>query len=169
MQLEARMTAPQSPAATAEALLRDVKTFFDHGEFFRAYDLAAEALKLFPGDVWLAHRGVLSLANAGATELALKKYYELGLDERPETDIRSLLARLKKDQAFGETGKARTALLRESRALYEEAFRGATDAADPAAYYPAINAATLALLAGDAEGAGRLAEEVLALVAPRIV
>jgi histidine ammonia-lyase len=155
-------------SSAADGALKDIKTFFDHGEFFRAYDLAAEALKLFPGDVWLAHRGVLSLANAGATELALKKYYELGLDERPETDIRSLLARLKKDQAFGETGEARTALLRESRALYEEAFRGATDAADPAAYYPAINAATLALLAGDADGADRLAEEVLALVAPRI-
>ena len=51
------MTDAQSPPVTAEGVQKDVKTFFDHGEFFRAYDLAAEALELFPGDVWLAHRG----------------------------------------------------------------------------------------------------------------
>jgi hypothetical protein len=166
------MTDAQSPPVTAEELLKDVKTFFDHGEFFRAYDLAAEALGLFPGNVALAHRAVLSLANAGATALALDKYYEFGLDKRldkqHETDVRSLLGRLKKDQAFAETGEARAASFREGRALYEDAFRAATEARDPEAYYPAINAATLALFAGDAEAAGRLAGEVLDLLAPRI-
>jgi histidine ammonia-lyase len=164
----AQSTAFLGGSPAADGVLKDVKTFFDHGEFFRAYDLAAEALELFPGDVWLAHRGVLSLANAGATALALEKYYEFGLDQCPETDIRSLLGRLKKDQAFGETGEARTALFREGRALYEDAFRAATDASDPEAYYPAINAATLALFAGDAAVAGRLAGEVIELLAPRI-
>ena len=162
------MTDTQSPPVGAGELLKGVKTFFDHGEFFRAYDLAAEALELFPGDVWLAHRGVLSLANAGATALALDKYYEFGLDKRHETDVCSLLGRLKKDQAFAETGEARDALLREGRAIYEDAFRNATAAGDPEAYYPAINAATLALFAGDAEAASRLAGEVLDLLAPRI-
>lgn len=162
------MTDTQSPPVTAEGLLTDVKTFFDHGEFFRAYDLAADALELFPNNVALAHRAVLSLANAGATALALDKYYELGLDKRPETDARSLLGRLKKDQAFAKTGEARAAMFREGRALYEGAFRSATAAEDPEAYYPAINAATLALFAGDAEAAGRLAGEVLDLLAPRI-
>ncbi|MGB7872251.1 MAG: hypothetical protein WBM01_28975 [Mycobacterium sp.] len=107
------MTDTQSSPVTAEELLRDVKTFFNHGEFFRAYDLAADALELFPGNVGLAHRGVLSLANAGATALALDKYYEFGLDQRTETDARSLLGRLKKDQAFAETGEARTASFRK--------------------------------------------------------
>jgi class 3 adenylate cyclase len=162
------MTDTQSPPVTAEVLLKDVKTFFDHGEFFRAYDLATDALELFPADVGLAHRAVLSLANAGATSLALEKYYEFGLDKKAETDVRSLLGRLKKDQAFAETGEARAALFREGRALYEDAFRTATAAGDPEAYYPAINAATLALLAGDAEAAAGLAGEVLVLVAPRI-
>jgi class 3 adenylate cyclase len=168
MRLEARMTDTQSSPVTAEELLRDVKTFFNHGEFFRAYDVAADALELFPGNVGLAHRGVLSLANAGATALALEKYYEFGLDQRTETDVRSLLGRLKKDQAFAETGEARTASFREGRALYEDAFRTATDAGDPEAYYPAINAATLALFAGDAEAASRPGGEVLDLLAPRI-
>jgi class 3 adenylate cyclase len=169
MQLEAHMTDTQSSPVAAERRLMEVKAFFNQGEFFRAYDLAAETLELFPGNVALAHRAVLSLANAGATELALSKYYELGLDERPDTDARSLLGRLKKDQAFAATGEARAAMFREGRALYESAFRSATAAHDPEAYYPAINAATLALFAGDAEAAGRLAGDVLDLLAPRIV
>ena len=39
------MSGTQSPLVTAEGLLKDVMAFFDHGEFFRAYDLAAEALE----------------------------------------------------------------------------------------------------------------------------
>src|ERR1700744_4925876 len=109
------MTDTQSSPVTAEELLKDVKTFFNHGEFFRAYDLAADGLELFPGNVALAHRAVLSLANAGATALALEKYHEFGLDHQDETDVRSLLGRLKKDQAFAETGAARAALFREGR------------------------------------------------------
>jgi class 3 adenylate cyclase len=162
------MTDVPGPAVTAEGRLKEVMTFFSQGEFFRAYDLAAETLERFPGHVELAHRAVLSLANAGATALALDKYYELGLDERPETDARSLLGRLKKDQGFAETGEARAAMFREARAVYESALRTATAAHDPEAYYPAINAATLALFAGDPEAAGRLAGEVLELLAPRI-
>ena len=162
------MTDTQIPAVTTEGLLKDVKALFDHGEFFRAYDLAVEALELFPGNVLLAHRAVLSLANAGATSLALEKYYEFGLDTRPETDIRSLLGRLKKDQAFAATGEARAAFFEDGRALYEDTFRAAADAGDPEAYYPAINAAALALFAGDVEAAAGLAGEVLDLLAPRI-
>jgi class 3 adenylate cyclase len=162
------MTDTHSTAATAEARLKDVKAFFNNGEFFRAYDLATEALKDFPGNVPLAHRAVLSLANAGATALALRKYYEFGLDNRLETDIRSLLGRLKKDQAFAESGEARAALFREGRTIYEWAFRTATGAGDPEAYYPAINAATLALFGGDADAASRLAAKVLDLLEPRI-
>ena len=42
------MTDTRGAPVTAEGLLKDVKTFFDHGEFFRAYDLAVDALELFP-------------------------------------------------------------------------------------------------------------------------
>ena len=162
------MTDTQSCPVTAEGRLEEVKAFFSQGEFFRAYDLAAEALELFPGDAVLAHRAVLSLANAGATTLALSKYFEFGLDKQLETDARSLLGRLRKDEAFAATGEARTLKFREGRAHYEDAFRIATDAHDPEAYYPAINAATLALFAGETNAAARLASEVLDLLAPRI-
>jgi class 3 adenylate cyclase len=162
------MTDTHGTETTPEAWLGDVRTYFNNGEFFRAYDLAAEGLERFPGNVPLAHRAVLSLANAGATALALEKYYEFGLDKRLETDARSLLGRLKKDQAFAETGEPRAVLFREARALYEGAFRSANVARDPEAYYPAINAATMALFAGDAAAADRLAGKVLDLLEPRI-
>ncbi len=162
------MIDTQSTPATAESRLKDVKAFFNNGEFFRAYDLAIEALEQFPGNVQLAHRAVLSLANAGATLLALEKYYEFGLDQSLATDVRSLLGRLKKDQAFAESGEARAILFREARATYEGAFRIATVEKDPESYYPAINAATLALFGGDVEAANRLAGKVLDLLGPRI-
>src|ERR1700761_7938400 len=162
------MTDTHSTDATAEARLKDIKTYFNNGEFFRAHDLAVEALDLFPGNVAFAHRAVLSLANAGATALALEQYYKFGLDRSLDTDARSLLGRLKKDQAFAETGEARNALFREARALYEGAFRTATVAGDPEAYYPAINAATMALFGGEGEAADRLAGKVLDLLAPRL-
>jgi class 3 adenylate cyclase len=160
------LTDPNS--TTADARLKEVRTYFNHGEFFRAYDLAAEALEQFPGNVALAHRAVLSLANAGATGLALEKYAQYGLDRRLETDVRSLLGRLKKDQAFAAAGEARETLFREARAIYEGAFRTATAARDPEAYYPAINAATMALFGGEAEAANRLARKVLDLLEPRV-
>ena len=47
-----------------------IKIAFNDGEFFRAYDLALEAHLACPEDERFAHRAVLSLANAGATELA---------------------------------------------------------------------------------------------------
>jgi len=161
------MTDTLSTEATPEAWLKDVRTYFNNGEFFRAYDLAAEGLERFPGNIPLAHRAVLSLANAGAVPLALEKYYAFGLDKRLETDARSLLGRLKKDQAFSETGESRAVLFREARALYEGAFRTANVAHDPEAYYPAINAATMALFGGEIAAADRLAGKVLDLLAPR--
>jgi class 3 adenylate cyclase len=154
--------------ATAEQRLKDVKTFFNNGEFFRAHDLALEALEAFPGDMRFAHRAVLSLANAGATKLAVEKYYQYGLDGSADIDIRSLLGRLKKDQAFAESGDTRGALLREGRAIYENTFRAAAAAHNPEAYYPAINAATLALLGGDADAGSRLAGNVLDILGPRL-
>src|SRR6266436_1920033 len=90
-----------------------ITQFFNNGEFFRAYDLAIAALEHDPADTWLAHRAVLSLANSGATELALEKFTELGLELSDQLDVRALLGRLKKDQAFAETGERRHRLIAE--------------------------------------------------------
>jgi class 3 adenylate cyclase len=153
---------------TAAAVVEEIVSFFGNGEFFRSYDLAIEAFGKYPEDWWFAHRAVLSLANAGATELAHRKYVELGLDRQRSPDIRALLARLKKDMAFAETGARRHALLEDAHADYEQIFRDAVGARDGAAYYPGINAATLALLTGHEDRANLLAAEVLSLLKPRL-
>jgi class 3 adenylate cyclase/tetratricopeptide (TPR) repeat protein len=153
----------------ADERLKAVKAYFNNGEFFRAHDLAMAAARRFPGDMRFAHRAVLSLANAGATELALKTFDELGLAAQTNTDIGSLFGRLHKDLAFAEPdpGKRR-ALFGAARAIYEDVYARAVGEGDAEAYYPAINAATLALLAGDSEAAGALAGAVLTLLRARM-
>ena len=155
-------------ADSAQARLKDIKTFFNNGEFFRAYDLAIEAHAEYPDDVSFAHRAVLSLANAGAIDLAFQKYEELDLASHKNIDAHSLLGRLKKDQGLAASGATRRRLLDEARAIYEDAYRMAVAANDPEAYYPAINAATLALLSGNADLSAHLGREVLDLLKTRL-
>jgi class 3 adenylate cyclase len=142
------------------------------GELFRAFDLAIQGLDQHPGDLWLKHCAVLTLASTGATELAKAKFKELGLDtvsnatrgEMPPGLIMSLStlqARLVKDEALKHTGDARRTLLATSAALYETAYREHADAGPHETYYPAINAATLRLLTGDGARASRWAQITL--------
>jgi hypothetical protein len=154
------------PNMSAKAWLDQAKSCFNNGEFFRAYDNALAGLVEFPGDEHLAHRAVLALANAGATKLAAEKFESFGLARSAASDVRALSARIKKDEAFQQSGEVRQQLLRESRALYEAIYRDTPVESD--AYYPAINAATTALLAGDDADATSLANEVIALLGPRI-
>ncbi|MGA2535030.1 MAG: adenylate/guanylate cyclase domain-containing protein [Terracidiphilus sp.] len=137
------------------------KAFFNNGEFFRSYDLAVEAIALWPEEMRFAHLAVLSLANAGASDLALEKYAAFGLDRSTELDARTLLARLKKDQGFATSGTLRLKLLREARAIYENAYAISVANGDPGAYYPGINSAALALWTGDSDSARRIARKVL--------
>jgi hypothetical protein len=149
----------------AEPLLLEAKGFFNNGEFFRAFDIAASGFQRFPDDRRFAHRAVLSLANCGATPLALESFRRFRLDRSAHLDDRALLGRLIKDLAFAETGSARQRLLAEARGIYEAAYR---QSASGEAYYPGINAATLALLSGDHGGASVLATAVLDLLSLRL-
>jgi class 3 adenylate cyclase len=146
--------------------LAEARAFFRNGEFFRAYDIAVAGLRLAPSEMPLAHLAVLSLANAGATQMAVAKFAAFGLHEHDSPSIRALLGRLKKDQAFAAPRAERQPFLREARAIYEAAYQAATANGDKEAYYPAINAATMALLSGDAHAAARLASDVLAMLEP---
>jgi tetratricopeptide (TPR) repeat protein len=152
----------------SQQLFKEVTAFFNNGEFFRAYDLALDAFHLYPNEFAFAHRAVLSLANAGATDLALAKFAVLGLDRQRDVEIVSLLGRLKKDQGFAVSGETRRQLLDEARTIYETAYRHALETKYSESYYPGINAATLALLSGHADRATHLAKEVLSLLALRV-
>jgi hypothetical protein len=139
------------------------------GDHLLAYDVALRGLSEHPGDPGLEHAAVLALARSGATEKARERYAARGLGsiapDRVErslyTDIAALGARIAKDLALAAGRDRRTALLREAVLRYRRIFD------DTGGYYPGVNAATLALLAGDEAQARALAALVSAVCARR--
>jgi class 3 adenylate cyclase len=141
----------------AKSWLTKVRNLERSGEFLLAYDTGLQGLASWPDDVWLGHRAVLNLAKAGATRRAELEFERLGLDRCDEPDIAALGARIAKDKALASSRAGRSALLAEAADRYEAIYRR------HGGYYPAINAATLRLLAGTRGRAEAIAREVLAL------
>jgi len=131
------------------------------GELLVAFDLAERGLGEHPGDVWLEHRAVLALARTGATEEAQRRFTEYGLEEAADEDVAALGARIAKDTALAAAAGQARPLATRAAALYREIF------ARTGGYYPAINAATLYMLAGEDERSQELARTVLALLQER--
>jgi MAP3K TRAFs-binding domain len=129
------------------------------GELLTAFDLVERGLIEHPDDVTLMHRAVLALARAGATEEAARRFKEYGLASRSDEDISALQARIAKDVALACEGSERRRQARSAAELYNAIF------ARTGGYYPAINAATLWLVAGYGARARRLAGSVLDLLA----
>jgi len=127
------------------------------GELLLAFDLAEQALAQEPGDRWLQHRAVLALARAGSTEEAERRFGEYGLDQVENEEAWALGARLRKDRALASTGQKRRRRAAEAAAMYRATFDRT------GGYYPAINAATLELVAGNGEDAEALAGSALGL------
>jgi hypothetical protein len=170
----------QSPgAATAQSrtagdFLRAARQWEREGDLLRAYDILMRGLARYPQDLALRHRAVLCLASTQATAQAADLFTRLGLGLAPSEiaglepaarmDIPSLQARLCKDRALNATGDTRRTGLAEAAELYERCYQREAAAGNRDAYYPAINAATLWLLAADRDAAARLAREVLDLL-----
>jgi hypothetical protein len=112
-----------------------------------------------PADVALKHRAVLALARAGATEEAARRFEQYGLKGSSDEDVSALQARIAKDFALAYEGRERTRRARSAAELYSAIF------ARTGGYYPAINAATLWLVAGDPARARRVAGSVLEVLA----
>jgi hypothetical protein len=146
----------------AKAWLDEARTHAAAGNFLLAYDVAMRGLAEFAGDAALRHAAVLSLARSGATASARQRYGELGLGEVRRgdvspalyTDVLALDARIAKDLALADGGEQRQQLLQEAANRYRKVFDVTGD------YYPGVNAATLALLAGDRAAAAALASAV---------
>ncbi|MEM6475430.1 MAG: tetratricopeptide repeat-containing protein [Pseudomonadota bacterium] len=105
------------------------------------------------------HNQILTLARAGNPVRAWALFCDGGLDKLA-TDIKALTlkGRLLKDLAGRADRGERVRLLTEAAEAYFAAHALKTDT------YPLINAATLALLAGDPQRAATLAREVLDLI-----
>lgn len=103
---------------------------------------------------------ILSFARGGAVDHAWSCFVAAGYDcVDDEPGALTVKGRLLKDRARRAEGEERRLLLGEASVAYARA------AALDGATYPLINAATLALLAGDAAGSALLAEQVLARIA----
>lgn len=100
---------------------------------------------------------IIAHARSGALDHAWRRFREAGLEAvTDDPAVLSLRGRLLRDQALALGGAAGRELLRQAAEAYGRA--GAISGAT----YPLINAATLALLAGDAGQAARRARDVLA-------
>jgi tetratricopeptide (TPR) repeat protein len=141
-------------STSATDVLARVRAAERRGDYLGAFDLARRGLEEFPGDLKLGHRAVLALARSGATAGARALLDRLGTGD---DELIALDARLYKDAALAATGDQRATLAREAAARYAALY------AKNGASYPAINAATLHLLAGDRARAAELADRALAL------
>jgi class 3 adenylate cyclase len=144
--------------APVEKWLELVRRAERRGELLTAVDLAEQGLAEWPDDLWLKHASVLALARAGATEEAAARFGRYGLSQSQEEDVAALGARIAKDLALASTGTDRATRAAGARDLYQAIFDRT------GGYYPAINAATLSLVAGEPERARELARTVLDLL-----
>jgi tetratricopeptide (TPR) repeat protein len=152
--------APAEPAApasrTPEMRAASVRAALARGDLLSAYDEVVRR-----GDTAnpeLNYLEVLTLARLGDADRALALYDAYRLDEIGGVDPLSLKARLLKDQAF-EAATPAPDKLEAALALYAEVYRRTKSS------YPAINAATLAKIAGRPRLAASLARRVAADVA----
>lgn len=143
------MNAPSPP--TPEKRAASVRAALARGDLLSAYDEVVRR-----GDTAhpeLNYLEVLTLARLGDTERGLKLYDQYRLEEMGGVDPLSLKARLLKDQAFDAPTPSRAGLL-EACKLYAAVYRRTKSS------YPAINAATLAKIAGRPRLARFLAQHV---------
>ncbi len=145
----------------AKDWLEAVKDAERRGELLLAVDLAERGLVEHPDDLPLRYHAVLAMARSGSTEEAAYRFAEYRLAESQDEDIAALGARIAKDKALAAEGD-----LRRRRAA-DAADEYARISARTGGYYPAINAATLNLVAGNNERAADLARAVLESLANR--
>ena len=129
------------------------------GELLAGFDLASRGLEEHPGHPDLRYRAVLALARAGSTGEAARQFVTLDVAAIATADAAALWARIQKDEALAAEGDERRRLAGVAADLYSEIRDTSGD------YYPAINAATLTLVAGRPAAAADLARQALELVA----
>jgi hypothetical protein len=149
--------AERSAGEWAEAV-RDAER---RGELLTAFDLAERALDEHPDDLWLKHRAVLALARAGSTDEAARRFQDYGLAAVDAEDVAALRARIVKDIALAAGGAERREAAARSAELYAAIYERT------GGWYPAVNAATLSLVAGDPARAERFAHAALEALAER--
>ncbi|MEP3225888.1 MAG: adenylate/guanylate cyclase domain-containing protein [Parasphingorhabdus sp.] len=132
------------------------KSAIDKGNLLLAYDLARVAIDNGDDSEELRHLLVLTLARMGDGSQAMALYHEYGLDRSSNAHHRSIAARILKDAALAlPEGNNRHMALTSAYRAYADIYEASGDA------YPAINAASLALLSGQKSQAQELASAII--------
>jgi hypothetical protein len=159
----AKQEAPRMDGrdALTHSLRQRLSAQMANGDYLAAYDTASDLVAQGDGVPRTRYLKALALARSGATERARSEIEQLAgaASDDPDPvlreDIGALGARLSKDAALRACGSERRRAAAEAARQYEDLHRATGGA------YPAINAATLWLLAGDSDSARRLARVVL--------
>ncbi|HEX8640250.1 MAG TPA: adenylate/guanylate cyclase domain-containing protein [Allosphingosinicella sp.] len=126
------------------------------GDLIAAYDLTVSAISDGDESMAVRHQHVLALARMGDTDRAMERFEAYRLADSPQPHERAVGARLLKDRALAlPAGPSRQAALEAAHEAYLAVYRESGDA------FPGINAATLALLAGEEPCARALAAALL--------
>ena len=142
---------PQSPGVYQQVGERMLTL----GEPLLAYDVLAEGLTTFPGEMRLQQLLALSLARSGATRQANEMLVHIQSTGESSDETCGLLARTFKDLAFQEVDAAkRKERLTHAQQVYQQAYR------QWGGYWNGINAATVSLLLGQQEQAAAMAVEI---------
>lgn len=144
---------PEDPLTAALALCHRA---FKAGNYLLCHDLARQAQGEGLHDRQLDYIALLSLANAGSTQLAMQRYRELTIDDEP--DLEEWLAlggRLYKDLALASRGDRAREMFERAGRVYQVAFERT------GGFFPGINAASMLMLGGCREEAVALAGKVL--------
>lgn len=149
------------PSVSAETVpaeqwqLRAAKRLRSH-DHLGAYDAAMRALSLAPDSTLHKHKALSALAGAGDAERARRLLAEFeNYQNELDDDTIALKARLAFEHAMSARGKERALHAQEAAELYESIHTRTSGV------FSGIHAATLWLLAGDAEKASVYARQVL--------
>ncbi len=126
-----------------------------NGDLIGAYDGAERGLVEGEPAGPLHYVQVLALARMGDRARAIERYDAYRLDASSDIDVWALRARLLKDEALAAPAAARAELLDRASAAYLAVHERT------GGYFPGINAATLAQLAGRVGDARTLAAQLL--------
>ena len=125
-----------------------------HGDVLAAFDLLQRGRELGTCSPQLDYLVVRLTTELGDYDGALRLYDELELEAHDAVDSLALRGRILKEQAFLQQGVERTNLLHRAGEAYVRAYDLSGE------HYPAINAASLMMLAGRDEAARALATSV---------
>jgi class 3 adenylate cyclase len=149
--------ADKPPPPDLESYALRAERQLESGSPLVAYDILAEGLVHFPGDVRLRQLTALALARSGASRPAAEILEALRREGHTDEETLGLLARTHKDLWAGSRDPAeRRRRLQLAYRSYLEAYRKSRG------FWSGINAATMALLLGQRDEATALAGSVRA-------